>query len=152
MTTSRIFRPEEFFPGTFNGSGVLLSRFGNLLRQFILTGHAEWNESSSTLQLQESYRFDDGQIDSLNWNIQLTEARKYRGSKSSLVGYSDGVIVKNGFRWQYRRDVPDKSGALTRMTFDDMFWLQEDGSGVVHAQIKRMGITVATMAVFYIKT
>jgi len=149
--SGRVFRPDEFFTGAFSGSGVVLTRFGGLLRQFILDGTGTVDPATGILLLTETYRFDDGQIDELNWIIRRNDDGSYDGSETSLADPAEGKTTDNSFVWTYVRHVPDQGGETTTMSFHDTFWLQADGSSVAHASIRRLGIEVATMSVFYIK-
>ncbi len=151
LISGRVFRPDEFFTGAFSGSGVVLTRFGGLLRQFVLDGTGTVDAVTGILLLTETYRFDDGQIDELNWIIRRNDDGSYDGSETSLADPADGKTTDNSFIWIYVRHVPDQGGETTTMSFHDTFWLQADGSAVAHASIRRLGIEVATMTVFYLR-
>lgn len=138
---------EEWFSGPAEGWGVMQSRFGTLQRQFRITARGEWDAATRTLRLVETYRFDDGTEDRLDWSIRRGEAGGYEGSEAHLVGSATGRQAGNAFHWTYTRRAPSAGG--TRLDFDDWFWLQPDGVLIVRASVRRFGVEVATMSVFY---
>jgi hypothetical protein len=127
---------EDFFQGSSKGWGIVQSRSGTLQRQFQIEAVGRWVEAERTLYLTETYRFDDGQIDRLEWRIRRLEYNRYEG---------------NAFHWRYRRNVPSKD-ADYNMTFDDWFWLQPGDVLIARASLTKLGFEVGTMSVFYQKT
>lgn len=141
---------EDWFAGPAEGWGVMQSRFGTLQRQFRIDAHGEWDADSRTLRLVETYRFDDGSEDRLEWSIRRLADGSYEGHEPRLVGAAEGRQAGNAFHWVYTRRVPGSDG--TRFTFDDWFWLQPGGVLIVRASVRRFGVEVATMSVFYRRT
>ena len=138
---------EEFFAGRVEGWGILQSRFGTLRRQFRIEAEGEWDAGTRTLRLTETWRFDDGEEDVLDWTIRRTGPRSYEGHEPSLIGPARGTQAGNAFRWTYRRQAPSTGG--TRLFFDDWFWLQQGGVLIARASVQRFGLEIATMSVFY---
>ena len=139
---------EEFFAGPVEGWGVMQSRFGTLQRQFTIEARGSWDERERTLQLVETYRFDDGQEDRLEWRLTRVDERRYVGTEPHVVGEAEGEQAGNAFHWTYTRDVPGEDGS-TRLGFDDWFWLQPGGVLISRASVTKLGIEVATLSVFY---
>lgn len=106
-----------------------------------------WDEPAQTLRLTETYRFDDGQVDRLEWAILRQEPGRYEGREPALVGTASGRQAGNAFHWVYQRRSPVADG--TRLGFDDWFWLQPDGVLIARASVRRFGLEIATMSVFY---
>lgn len=140
---------EAFFQGNSRGSGVVENRFGGWQRQFTIAASGSWNATTRTLDLSETYTFDDGQIDCLQWRIQRLAGEYYEGREPTLVGAARGEQSGNAFHWAYSRRVPAKDGSETSISFDDWFWLQQDGTLVARAFLNRFGFQIATMSVFY---
>ena len=142
---------EQFFDGTSKGWGIVQSRSGTLQRQFQIEAVGRWVEAERTLYLTETYRFDDGQIDRLEWRIRRLEDNRYEGNEPRLLGSAAGDQAGNAFHWRYRRNVPSKDGDYN-MTFDDWFWLQPGDVLIARASLTKLGFEVGTMSVFYQKT
>ena len=141
---------EQFFDGTSEGWGITQSRFGALQRQFQIEAVGRWVEAEQTLHLTETYRFDDGQVDRLEWRIVRLGDGRYEGSEPRLLEPAAGRQAGNAFHWVYRRKVPDRDGDYT-MAFDDWFWLQPGNVLIARASLTKLGVEVGTMSVFYRK-
>lgn len=142
---------EDYFAGQTNGWGVTQGRRGTLKNQFTISAQGLWDADRRILQLTETYVFDDGHVDVVNWKIVREAEQHYVGQEPTLVGKAEGEQRSNWFRWRYRRNVPGKGGSSAKLGFDDCFWLQEDGVLIARASITKLGIEVASMSVFYRK-
>jgi hypothetical protein len=142
---------EAFFSGRARGGGVLQSRFGNLINHFTVDAEGDWHPESDTLSLVETYRFDDGRSDRLEWRIIALGRGRYRGSEPRVEGEATGEQAGNAFHWRYTRRVPSPKGEQ-RLHFDDWFWLTGNDLLISRADVKRFGVTIATMSVFYQRT
>ncbi len=141
---------EGFFAGRSEGWGVMQSRFGALQRQFQIDAEGQWDPETETLQLTETYRFDDGQVDELKWRIRRLSAQRYVGEEPRVVGTAEGAQAGNAFHWTYERDVPGPDGDR-RLHFDDWFWLRPGDVLIARASVSKLGVEIATMSVFYRK-
>ena len=141
---------ERFFSGNSEGWGVMQTRFGALQRQFRIDAVGRWAEGEQTLYLVETYWFDDGQVDRLEWRIRRLEADRYEGQEPRLLEPAVGEQAGNAFHWRYRRNVPDKDDTHT-LGFDDWFWLQPGNVLIARTSVTKLGIEIATMSVFYRK-
>ncbi len=145
------FELEKFFSGKLEGWGYTVSRFNTLQNQFKIVTKGKWDASTSILSLKETYTFDDGHSDVLNWTILKQSASKYEGREDRIDGAAKGEQAGNAFHWTYRRDVPDKEGKTSSLGFDDWFWLQQPDVMVAHASMTKLGIEVARLSAFYRK-
>ncbi len=106
-----VFLPEEFLAGELRGWGMTHSRTGSLANQFKIDAHGEWDAARKTLQLRETYHFDDGHTDVLDWSIVKGPGGHYTGREPRLIGEAKGEQSGNWFRWRYKRRVPGKNGS-----------------------------------------
>ncbi|MBK8210697.1 MAG: DUF3833 family protein [Rhodospirillales bacterium] len=142
---------ERFFEGRTEGWGIVQSRFGTLERQFRVKADGVWDDAAQTLRLTETWTFDDGQVDRLQWNIRRLGSGQYVGSEARLVGEAKGEQAGNAFRWRYTRRVPMPDGDERQLDFDDWFWLQDETVLISRASIGRFGMEFATISLFYQK-
>jgi hypothetical protein len=145
------FELEKFFAGRLEGWGYTVSRFNALQNQFKIVADGKWNLSRRTLTLRETYTFDDGHKDVLNWTIVKQSPSSYEGLEDRIDGTAKGEQAGNAFYWEYKRDVPNKDGKSSTIGFDDWFWLQEPDVMVAHASMTKLGIEVARLSAFYRK-
>jgi hypothetical protein len=145
------FELEKFFSGKLEGWGYTVSRFNTLQNQFKILAKGKWDASISTLSLKETYTFDDGHKDVLNWTIVKRSGSEYEGREDRIDGAAKGEQAGNAFHWAYRREVPDNEGKTSSLGFDDWFWLQQPDVMVAHASMTKLGIEVARLSAFYRK-
>lgn len=143
---------ERYFSGSTIGWGIMQSRFGALQRQFRIAAEGSFDEASRSLSLTETYRFDDGQIDRLDWTILKRDDRRYEGRETRIEDVAEGEQAGNAFHWRYSRNVPAKDGSESMLGFDDWFWLQDPETLVARASVTKLGIEIATLSVFYRKS
>jgi hypothetical protein len=127
------------------------NRFGSFQRQFKIEASGQWDEAAKTLKLVETYTFDDGQVDKLDWSIVKRSASRYEGHETRITGTAVGEQAGNAYHWSYSRRVPSKDGSEANLTFDDWFWLQDEQTLVARASVSKFGVEVATLSVFYRK-
>jgi hypothetical protein len=145
------FELEKFFSGNLEGWGYTVSRFNALQNQFKITAKGEWNAASNSLTLKETYTFDDGHTDVLNWTIIKQSNSTYEGREDRIEGAAKGQQAGNAFHWTYKREVPDRNGKTSTVGFDDWFWLQQPDVMLAHASLTKLGIEVARLSAFYRK-
>ena len=156
MASNRTFRRpqlklEDFFDGSVKGFGFMHTRFGKLAQQFDISADGQWNAEKQALALTETYQFDDGHRDELKWTITKLSETRYRGAEDRLKGEAEGEQSASHFRWRYVRDVPQKGGKTTRLTFDDCFYLQTPNLLLARASVSRFGFEVGIITVSYVK-
>jgi len=122
---------------------------GALQSKFKIRARGAWNAASKTLVLKETYRFDDGHQDVLDWKIVKVSATEYVGHETRIDGEATGRSDGATFHWKYSRRVPSKDGDETSFDFDDKFYLIDSKSLVARASVSRLFFEVATMSVFY---
>jgi hypothetical protein len=142
---------EEFFDGSVKGFGFMHTRFGKLAQQFDISAEGPWNGKTLALTLTETYQFDDGHRDNLNWQITKLSETRYRGVEDRVKGEAEGEQSAHHFRWRYVRDVPQKGGKTTRLTFDDCFYLQSPNLLMARASVSRFGFEIGVITVSYVK-
>ena len=149
--TTPIFLPERFFHGRLEGWAVLESLIGGLLKRATLTAEGQWDEAKQVVHFVETYRFDDGHEDTLNWTIQKLGPGKYKGLEPHLDGEAEGEQSGCAFHWRYTRDTPQSDGKTTKLNFDDWFYLIDDNACIVRGSAGRAGLPFATAHVTYRK-
>lgn len=109
----RNFRPEHFFVGKLEGWAIE-SLTGNLLRRARIVAEGRSGNGGRSVSFNETYTFDDGQVDTLAWTIRHIADGLYRGTEATLVGEAEGEQAGGAFNWCYTRNTPPKDGSALR--------------------------------------
>lgn len=147
----RTFVLEDIFSGRLRGWGITRSRFGKLANTFTIDAEGRWDPARKMLSLAETYDFDDGHRDRLDWSITRLGGGAYSGTETRLAGTARGEQSENWYRWRYSRRVPSKGGGETKLAFDDCFWMLDGGAVMAQAAVRKLGFRIATITVFYRK-
>ena len=113
------FRPEEFFVGRLEGWALLQGPLGGVQRR--ATIKAEGTMISGVVHFDETWTFDDGKTDALQWQITPSSEGNYIGSEPTLDGEARGERAGCAYHWAYTRNVPGDDGSSTKLNFDDWF-------------------------------
>lgn len=146
--TTPEFRLEQYFEGKVNAYGVVRNRSGQITRRFKvdITGH--W--SNNTLTLDEYFLFDDGEKDFRQWRITPSTNHSYIGRADDIIGEATGEASGAYLRWDYQLNlkVEDKT---YKVRFDDEMMLLDDQRMMNIAKIKKFGITLGSVVIFFEK-
>lgn len=89
-----IFRPELFFVGRTEGSGIVRDAFGRILRRCEIVTVGSRQAAYGALQMEETFSFDDGEVDVWRWVITAGGEGRYMASEqiagSGILAHRDG--------------------------------------------------------------
>ena len=139
----------HYFQGRTEAWGMVQDRSGKQLRRF----HVEIDGDvvGDTLTLHERFVYDDGEKQQRVWRIRRTGDNRYQGTAGDIEGVASGQAAGNAFHWRYSMNV-EASGSRWLLHFDDWMFLQ-DGSHLFNkTEMKKFGITVATVTLFFTRT
>ncbi len=101
-----VFRPELFFVGRTEGSGIVRDAFGRVMRRCEIETVGSRQASCGALQMEETFRFDDGEIDVWRWVVTAGGDGRYMASEqiagSGLIAHRDG----DDYVLNFHRPVP----------------------------------------------
>jgi len=137
---------EEYFAGRTRAWGLFEDRFGDVRRQFTVDITGTWD--GTTLVLDESFLYDDGERDRRVWTITKVGEHAYTGRAADVVGEASGEAYGNALNWKYTLDL--KAGERTwRVNFDDWMFLQRDGMLINRARVSKWGIDVGAVTIVF---
>jgi hypothetical protein len=145
--TTPDLRPETFLRGRLEGWGILERISGGLQQRFTVAAEGQFD--GAELAFTETWRFDDGHIDTLNWRIRPLGDGEYVGTEDRVDGEARGERSGCAFHWRYSRDAPQKDGSTTRLAFNDWFYRIDDRVVMVKGTAGRLGLPFATAHVLY---
>lgn len=96
------FSPEAFFIGRTEGAGVVRDAFGRIVRRCRITTTGAFSAAQQALRFDETFAYDDGEIDTWKWVMQAGRDGRYVAAEaragSGLVGERQGDDYVIGFR------------------------------------------------------
>jgi hypothetical protein len=138
----------DYFSGSSRAWGLFEDRFGNVRRQF--TVDIEGRVENGTLVLEEDFLYDDGERDRRVWTITRDGDDGYVGRAADVVGEARGRVAGNALNWAYEMDLP-VGGSTWRVVFDDWMFLQPDGVLINRAKVKKLGLEIGSVTLFFKK-
>ena len=139
---------EEYLAGEVKAWGILQNRSGKVTRQFSAILNGKWD--GTQLILDETFNWDDGEIQNREWVINKINENKYEGTAEDVVGKAIGYSYGPAFKFEYVLLVPVK-GREMKITFDDWIFKQDDKVAINRATMTKFGIKVAELTVVFVK-
>lgn len=143
-----VLKIEEYFIGKSKAWGVFQDRFGKVRRQFTVDILGEWDEESQTLTLTEDFVYNDGEEEQRIWTIRKTGENTYEGGAKGVIGLATGISEGNAFNFKYKFNLP-VNGDIWKVSFDDWMYLQDDKMLFNKATIRRWGIRLGDVYIFF---
>ncbi len=139
---------EEYLSGNIKAWGVLQNRSGKVTRQFSADLVGKWD--GKQLILDEKFNWDDGEIQTRQWQITKIDENNYVGTAGDVVGKAKGYSYGPAFKFEYVLMVPVK-GREMKITFDDWIFKQDDRVAINKATMTKFGFKVAELTVVFVK-
>ena len=145
-----ILKLEEYFNGKTIARGVFEDRFGNIKKSFKVFIDGSWD--GKYLILKEDFIYDDGTKDYREWKLTKDQnnPNHYSGYADGVIGTASGSVNGNAFNWKYGFKLKVGNSTLN-VKFDDWMILQEDGYLINIAKVKKFGITLGRVILFFEK-
>lgn len=138
----------DYFEGKVTAWGMVQDYTDKQTRRFTveIIGSVE----GDTLTLVEDFVFDDGEIDQRIWVINRDGEGSYVGEADDIIGQATGREVGNALQWQYDFELKmDDSSVM--VGFDDWLYRQDEKHVFNLTKIKKFGIEVGTITLFFQK-
>ena len=139
---------EEYLKGEVKAWGILQNRSGKVTRQFSAILNGKW--VGTQLILDETFNWDDGEIQNRQWKINKIDEHNYEGTAGDVVGKAKGFSYGPAFKFEYVLLVPVK-GKEIKITFDDWIFMQDEKVAINRAKMTKFGIRVADLTVVFVK-
>ena len=150
--TTPTFDLKTYFTGPVTAWGYIKDYKKQVTRRFCVelagTWQTENNESSGLLA--EKFYFDDGEISYRNWQLKQLSSGEYIGTAEDVIGTAKGHSEGLSFRWQYTLalNIDDNNYELK---LDDWLYQMDEYRVFNQTDLKKFGITVATLNIFFDK-
>lgn len=151
--STRELELEEFFDGTLTAHGQFQDVLGTVRRQFVVTIKGDWD--GSRLKLVEDFVYEDGSTEQRVWTLRKTGDETWEGTAPGVIGVAKGVEKGDRFNWKYTIDLPvpaaDGPAKTVRVSFDDWMWQLSDDRLFNRAYMRRAGITLGDVSIYFEK-
>jgi hypothetical protein len=142
---------EEFFVGRTVAKGQFQDVFGTVRRRFDVEIEGRWD--GRVLTLIEDFTYEDGATEKRVWSLRKTGPDTWEGAAPGVIGLATGEERGDAFNWQYTIDLPipaaDGSVDTVRVTFDDWMWLMSDDRLLNRAYMKRFGVDIGEVIIWF---
>lgn len=151
-STTPTFDLKTYFSGPVTAWGYIKDYKNQVNRRFCVELEGTWQaEGNGHIGLlAEKFYFDDGEITYRNWQLTQLSNGEYVGSAEDVVGVAKGHAEGLSFRWQYTLalTVDDESYELK---LDDWLYQMDEYRVFNQTDLKKFGVTVATLNIFFDK-
>lgn len=141
-------RLEEYFNGTIDAWGMFQKRDGTVVRRFKVLIEASWEGNRGVLD--ELFTYSDGTQQRRVWTITRSADGSYLGRADDVVGEASGAVAGNALHWLYTLELPVGNKSY-RVKFDDWMYLQEDGVMLNRSVMKKFGVRLGEVTLFFKK-
>lgn len=139
---------EEYFEGRVIAHGQFQDLFGTVSRRFVVDMNGEWD--GKTLTLTEDFTYSDGYEEQRIWTLTKTGEDTWTGTADGVIGEALGTEKDDTFNWKYRIDLPLPDGSV-KVSFDDWMWRLDDKRVMNRAYMKKFGLDVGEVIIFFEK-
>ena len=146
--TKPVINIEEYFQGKVKAWGMLLSRSGQVKRQFTADLKGEFD--GQNLILDETFIWNDGEKQKRRWTIKKVGDNRYEGTAPDVVGVAKGVSFGSAFKFEYKLLVPYKDKKI-KIRFDDWIFKQDEKTAINKATLTKFGFKVGELTVLFVK-
>ncbi|MEL7291776.1 MAG: DUF3833 domain-containing protein [Pseudomonadota bacterium] len=138
----------EYFKGESTAWGMVQDYTEQQTRRFEvkIVGSVDGN----TLTLVEDFVFDDGEETQRIWTIDRLADGTYQGRADDIIGIATGREVGNALQWQYDFELQMDDSSVV-VAFDDWLYRQDEKHVFNLTKIKKFGIEVGTITLFFQK-
>ena len=144
---------ETFFEGRTVATGQFQDIFGTVRRRFEVEIAGTWD--GETLKLVEDFVYEDGSTEQRVWTLTKTGDDTWQGTAPGVIGTATGEERGDTFNWAYTIDLPipsaDGTTETMRVTFDDWMWLLSDDRLLNKAYVRRFGLDIGEVVIFFEK-
>jgi len=143
------FDIKDYFTGPVVAWGIVQDYSEKVSRHFCVEIEGSWQGNNGLLA--ETFYFDDGEISYRNWQLQKLDNGDYMGTAEDVVGTATGQHAGFAFHWQYKLKVPVEDDVYT-LELDDWMYLIDENRVFNKTKMKKFGITVADITLFFDKS
>jgi hypothetical protein len=143
-----VFQPDHFFLSETAGRGLVRDLGGRVIDRCRIDTAGRWDHQFGAMHLDETFTYDSGRIDTLNWAYAPDAQGRMAASEISVVGPVRAWHEDGDYRLRFRRAGTPPVPSLT-LTFDTRFSLMEPGLAMKFVRVQLFGVPLGTMTAFH---
>ena len=147
-----VFAPETFFLGRTEGAGVVRDPFSRIVRRCRIATLGAFSEAQQALRFDETFVYDDGEIDTWRWVMQAGRDGRYVAAEakagSGLVGERQGDDYVLSFRRPTGRARGPAWGPLAPH-YRTRFTLLSPDTALKRADVSLLGVPVGSLSAIH---
>ena len=138
----------KYLDGHIIAWGMLENYRGKVTSRFTVDMHASWEGDKGVLK--EYFTFASGEKSERIWHIEFSDDNNFTATAADVIGTAKGEQYGNVMRMNYVLDleVGDKN---YHVKLDDWMYLIDDKILINKSKIKKFGVTVAKLTIFFQK-
>jgi menaquinone-dependent protoporphyrinogen IX oxidase len=148
-----VLKLEQYFSGKLIGHGMVMDRFGEVTRRFVVNINGTLSKDSSgieTLTLDEKFDWSDGKKETRVWTLKRVASGEWSGTAADVVGSAVGKVAGNALNWRYVLALPVKD-SVYNLDFDDWMFLVDDKVMLNKAVFSKFGIRLGEILISFQK-
>lgn len=137
-----------YFDGPLVAWGIVQDRSGEATRNFRVDMVGRWDGDTGVLE--EDFTWNDGTTERRVWTFRKIDEHTYTGTAGDVVGEARGKAFGNALRWRYTLALPWNDGTID-VVLDDWMWLVQDDVLINRSEIRKFGLRVGEVTIFFQK-
>jgi hypothetical protein len=138
-----------YFDGEVTAWGIVQDYSQKLTRRFCVDIIGTWQDGQG--QLHETFYYNDGEQQIRIWDLNIEADGTVTGGAADVIGKASGGSNGTAFNWQYTLRVPI-DGTEYDLFVDDWMYMIDDNRMMNRSYMKKLGVTVAEISIFFDKT
>lgn len=139
---------EDYFKGSMDAHGLLMSRSGTVTRTFVVRMDMSWKDDLGTLK--EDFKWNNGENTQRVWTVKILDDGKYEGTVPDIVGVARGNSTEDGFHWKYLMKIATGNSSY-KIRFDDRMHMINEKVILNEAVMYWFGIRVGKIIISFQK-
>ena len=135
---------EKFFKGKLKAYGMVQDRSGKVTRRFKADLTGSWKNNEGVLD--ETFYFDDGEIQKRVWKLTKHDDGSYSGSAGDVIGRAEGRHEGFAFHWNYTLAI-DVDGSTWHISMDDWMYLLSQNRLMNRTEMTKWGFKVGELTI-----
>ncbi|HVN02133.1 MAG TPA: DUF3833 family protein [Caulobacteraceae bacterium] len=140
-----VFVPETFFLGRTEGAGVVRDPLGRIVRRCVITTEGSFSASRSALRFDETFAYDDGEVDVWRWAMQAGRDGRYVAAEAKAGAGIAGERRGGEYVLSFRRPVGRATGLLAPR-FRSRFTLLSPDLALKRADVSLFGVPLGQLS------
>ncbi len=138
----------KYFDGKVEAHGMVKDWKGKVSRRFSVEMNGKWQENTGTIK--EKFVFDDGEVQYRDWQFDFIDENNFSGKANDTTIDARGQQFGNTVRMDYQLKIYVDKKPI-KVNIEDWLYLIDDKYLINESKIKKFGLTLGYLNIFFIK-